>query len=73
MYTHTMEYYSAIRKYEYLPFTMMWMELEGIMLIEISNQDNHMVSLLCEIQEIVKGAVRKGETEWGKIREEDKP
>ena len=31
-----MEYYSAIKKDEYLPFTLMWMELEGIMLSEIS-------------------------------------
>ena len=27
---YTMEYYSAIRKDEYLPFTSMWIELEGI-------------------------------------------
>ena len=30
-----MEYYSAIRKDEYPPFALMWMELEGIMLSEI--------------------------------------
>ena len=34
---YTMEYYSAIRKYEYPPFASMWMELEGIMLSEISH------------------------------------
>ena len=28
---HTMGYYSAIRKDEYLPFASTWMELEGIM------------------------------------------
>ena len=47
-----MEYYSAIRKDEYLPFTLAWMELEGIMLSEISQaeKDNyHMVSLICGI------------------------
>ena len=47
---YTMEYYSAIRKDEYLPFTLMWMELEGIMLSEISQaeKDNyHMVSPIC--------------------------
>ena len=32
----TREYYSAIRKDEYPPFALMWMELEGIMLSEIS-------------------------------------
>ena len=33
---YTMEYYSAIKKNEILPFATMWMELEGIMLSEIS-------------------------------------
>ena len=33
-----MEYYSAIRKDEYLPFASTWMELEGIMLSEKVNQ-----------------------------------
>ena len=31
-----MEYYAAERKKELLPFTTAWMELEGIMLSEIS-------------------------------------
>ena len=31
---YTMEYYSAIRKDEYPPFALTWMELEGIMLSE---------------------------------------
>ena len=30
-----MEYFSAIKKNEFLPFATMWMELEGIMLSEI--------------------------------------
>ena len=34
-YIYTMEYYSAIRK-QILPFATTWMELEGIMLSEIS-------------------------------------
>ena len=49
---YTMEYYSAIRKDEYPPFTLTWMELEGIMLSEISQaeKDNYqMVSLICGI------------------------
>ena len=36
---HTMEYYSAIKKYEILPFAATWLDLEGIMLSEISQTD----------------------------------
>ena len=32
----TMEYYSAIKKNKMLPFATTWMDLEGIMLSEIS-------------------------------------
>ena len=32
VYIHTMEYYSAIRRKQILPFATTWMELEGIML-----------------------------------------
>ena len=32
---YTMEYYSAIKKNEILPFATTWMELEGIILSEI--------------------------------------
>ena len=40
---YTMVYYSAIRKDKYPPFVSMWMELEGIMLSEISQleKDKH--------------------------------
>ena len=47
---YTMEYYSAIRRDEYLPFASTWMELEGIILSAVSQaeKDNyHMVSLTC--------------------------
>ena len=44
-----MEYYSAIKKNEILPFATMWMELECIMLREISQSEKdkyHMTSLI---------------------------
>ena len=47
-----MEYYPAIRKDETLPFEMTWMDLENIMLIEISQLEkakNHIISLICGI------------------------
>ena len=51
-YIYTMEYYSAIKKNEILPFATTWMELEGIMLSEISQSEKdkyHMTSLICGI------------------------
>ena len=45
-----MEYSLAMRKNEILPFEAMWMELEGIMLSEISQAEKdryHMFSLIC--------------------------
>ena len=39
VYTYTMEYYSANKKNEILPFATMWMELEGIMVSEISQSE----------------------------------
>ena len=35
-YIHTMEFYAAERKKQLLPFATAWMELESIMLSEIS-------------------------------------
>ena len=49
---YTMEYYSAIRKNEILPFVATWMDLEGIMISEISQieKDKYcMISLVCGI------------------------
>ena len=51
-YIYTMEYYSAIRKKQILPFTIIWMELEGIMLSEISHVEKdkyQMISLICGV------------------------
>ena len=48
-YIYTMEYYAAERKKELLPFVTAWMELESIMLSEISQVMKdiyHMISLI---------------------------
>ena len=48
-YIYTTEYYSAIRKKQILPFATTWMELEGIMLSEISQAEKdkcQMISLI---------------------------
>ena len=49
---YTMEYYSAIEKNEILPFVATWMDLEGIMLSEMSHTKKdkyYMLSLICGI------------------------
>ena len=49
-----MEYYSAIKKNESLPFATMWMELECITPSEISQSEKdkyHVISLICGISE----------------------
>ena len=48
-YISTMEYYSAIKKDEVLPFAVTWMDLEDIMLDEISQMEKDkycMISLI---------------------------
>ena len=42
-YIYTMKYYSAIKKNEILPFATTWMELEGIMLSEISQRKTKII------------------------------
>ena len=47
-----MEYYSAIKRKEILPFAATWKELEGIMLSEISQVEKdkyQMISLICGV------------------------
>ena len=47
-----MEYYAAGKKKEFLPFATAWMELESIMLSEISQSMKdkyHMIPLIREI------------------------
>jgi hypothetical protein len=47
---YTMEFYSAMKKNEILSFTSKWMELENIILSEVSHSQktkNHMFCLIC--------------------------
>ena len=47
-----MEYYSAIRKNEIMSFAATWMDLEIIILSEVSQIEKdkyHMISLICRI------------------------
>ena len=49
---YVMEYYSAIKKNEIMPFAATWMDLEIIILSEVSQTEKdkyHMISLTCGI------------------------
>ena len=49
---YIMEYYSAIKKNEIVPFAATWMDLEMIILSELSQTEKdkyHMISLICGI------------------------
>ena len=51
-YIYTMEYYSAIKKNEIMPSAATWMDLEIIILSEVSQKEKdkyHMISLICGI------------------------
>ena len=49
---YIMEYYSAIKKNKIMPFAATWMQLEIIILSEVSQKEKdkyHMISLICGI------------------------
>ena len=51
-YIYTMEYYLAIKRNEIMPFAATWMDLEIVILSEISQTEKdkyHMISLICGI------------------------
>ena len=50
-YIYTMEYYSGIKKNKIMPFAAMWMELETLILSEVSQKekDKYDISLISGI------------------------
>ena len=48
---YTMEYYSALKKNEIMPFAATWTDLEIIILCEVESEKdkNHVISLICGI------------------------
>ena len=50
-YIYTVEYYSAIKQNEMMPFAATWMDLEIIILSEVSQKDKSYVISLIYIEE----------------------
>ena len=51
-YIYIMEYYSAIKKNEIMPFVVTWMDLDSVTLSEVSQIEKEkyqMTSLICAI------------------------
>ena len=51
-YIYIMEYHSAIKKNKIMPFSAAWMELEALILSEVSQKEKekyHMISLISGI------------------------
>ena len=68
----SVEYYSAIKKNEIMPFAATWLDLEIIILSEVSQTEKdkyHMISLICGINRPTdiekKLMVTKGESGGG--------
>ena len=51
-YMFTMDYYSAIKTNEIMPFAATWMDMEIVILSEVSQTEKdtyHMISFICGI------------------------
>ena len=65
-YTHTMEYYSAMKKNEIMPFAATWMDLEIILLSKVSQKEKdkyHMISLLWNLKYDTNELIYETETD----------
>ena len=75
VYIYITEYYLAMRKNEIWPFAATWMELEGIMLSEISHSETdryHVFTHMCILRNLTEDH-RGGEGETRNNREGERP
>ena len=55
VYIFTMEYYSAIKKNKIMPFAATWMELETLMLSEVSQKEKDKCHIISHIWNLIYG------------------
>ena len=48
--THTMEYYSAIKKNKIMPFAATWMDLEMIILSQVSQTEKDKYHMMSQVE-----------------------
>ena len=74
-YIYTKEYYSTIKNNKILPFAVMWMEPECIMLSEIcqSEKDKYMISLMWHLrnrtEHMGRGERKERETNYKRLND----
>ena len=54
-YTYTMEYYSAIKKNDIMPFAATWMELETLILSEVRQKEKDKYHVISHIWNLIYG------------------
>ena len=52
IYTHTIDYYSSIKMNEIMPFAATWMELESLILSEVSQKEKDKYHIISPISGI---------------------
>ena len=57
-YIYTMEYYSAIKKNEIMPFAGTWMDLEIIILSEVSQAEKAKSHISLNMQNLKKNVIQ---------------
>ena len=66
-----MEYYSGIKKKKILPLATVWMELDGIMLSEVSHSEldkYHKISFICGIWETKLMGIGEGKEKQNRLK-----
>ena len=66
IYVNTMEYYSAIKRNEIMPFAAIWIQLEIIILSEVSQKEKdkyYMISLMWNLKYDTNEPIYETETE----------